>query len=106
MHADPQNEALAVREVLSYFVRNPNAADDLEGIARWRVLEEIARRRIEDTRHALKWLVEEGYLRETLVAGWAPIFKINSDRLEQAKAYLARDPPCISRRKGGGICES
>jgi hypothetical protein len=34
------DEACVTKQIVSYFLRNPNAADTLEGIARWRLLEE------------------------------------------------------------------
>ena len=50
------------REILNYFLRSPHAADNLEGIARWRLLEERIQRTVEETKESLDWLLEEGYL--------------------------------------------
>ena len=41
-------------EILSYFLRNPLAADTLEGVARWRLLDEVVYRKVEETRAALE----------------------------------------------------
>jgi hypothetical protein len=91
LDAERQNETSAVKEVLSYFVRNPQAADDLVGIARWRLMAEIARRKVDETSRALRTLVETGYLRETIVTGAPPIFSLNPEKLEEAKAFLDAD---------------
>jgi hypothetical protein len=86
-------DAAVVRQVLSYFVRHPHAIDDLEGIARWRLLEESVRDRVEETRLALSWLVEHDYLRP-MPRGTAVMFGLNEDRAGEARAMLldrARD---------------
>jgi hypothetical protein len=75
-------------EILSYFLRNPAAADSLEGIARWRLLEQTIHRTIAETEMALKWLVEEGYLMEIEQPRSRRLFRLNPDRHKQARALL------------------
>jgi phosphoribosylanthranilate isomerase len=87
-----------VREVLNYFLRNPQAVDSLEGIARWRLLDEMARRKIEETRKALEWLVEQRYLSKTMVAGGAPVFSLNPDNVAKAKEFMSA-PNLLARKK-------
>ncbi len=94
-----QPDPAAVKEVLSYFVRNPQAADDLEGIARWRLLDEMIRRKVEETHRALAWLVEHEYVRETIAAGIESIFSLNLDRLAEAKAFLAGEELLAGEKK-------
>ena len=84
-----QPDENGVKEVLNYFLRNPQAADSLEGIARWRLLDEVVRRKVEATRRALAWLVNRDYLIVTTVAGAEPIFCLNPERSAEAKAFLA-----------------
>jgi hypothetical protein len=48
--------------ILRYFQRNPNCVDDLEGIARWRLLEERAAEVTAETAAALDRLVAAGLL--------------------------------------------
>ena len=76
-------------EILNYFVRNPNAADTLEGIARWRLVDEIIHRKLEETRSALDWLVESGLLAVHSSTVTGPIFKLNAAKSSEAKALLA-----------------
>jgi hypothetical protein len=95
--ADPDQEA--VREILRYFVRNPQAADDLEGIARWRLLDELVTRRLEQTERALDWLVARGYLCATVTAGTGPIFSSNPEKAAEAREFLAASTPRGSREK-------
>jgi len=83
-HADPA----VVKEVLRYFIENPHAADDLEGITRWRLVEHQIRRRVEETRQALTWLVERDFLQRAAAGGAAPIFTLNPDKADAARALV------------------
>ena len=70
--------------------RNPQAADSLEGIARWRLLDEVVRRKVDETQRALKWLVERDFLIVTNVAGAEPIFRLNPEKSADAEEFLER----------------
>ena len=86
------------KEILRYFLRNPRAADSLEGVARWRLLEEAVQRRIESTDRALRWLVRHGYLREIGTSGTGAIFSLNAQRQEEAERFLTSNARERSRR--------
>jgi hypothetical protein len=75
-------------EILSYFLRNPEAADNLVGIARWRLPEEAVHRTVAATEGALRWLIAEGYLKEVLVQGKEHIFQLNPEKREEAELFL------------------
>ena len=76
-----------VKQVLGYFVRNPRTADTLEGIARWRLLEERVQKSLLQTEAAIDWLVGEKYLEEVTVAGSKEaIFRLNPERRSDAAA--------------------
>jgi hypothetical protein len=87
------------RDILSYFVRNPQTADDLEGIARWRLMRETIRRSVEDTSSALEWLAEQGFLVREVTAAGGPIFRLNPVNRVRAEAFLAELEK--GRAKGG-----
>lgn len=78
------------REVLDHFLRNPQAADTLEGVARWRLLRETVHRGVEETAEALEWLVAEGYLKETPTTYSKPIYSFNTKAIAQAERFLGR----------------
>ena len=78
----------AAKEILSYFLRNPEAADTLTEIARWRLMHETVRRSVEATENALNWLIAEGYVREETRVGTQRIFQLNSERREDAESFL------------------
>jgi hypothetical protein len=76
------------RQILSYFLRNPSAADSFDGIARWRLLEDIARRSIAATEDALAWLIREGYLRQEALPGSKSLFRLNADMRTEAEKFV------------------
>ena len=78
------------KDILSYFLRNPQTADDLEGIARWRLMRETIRRSVEDTNRALEWLAEQGFLMRDTTFGAGPIFRLNQVNRIRAEAFLAQ----------------
>lgn len=92
----PDPDQAIVREILSYFVRHPQAADDLEGVARWRLLDQVLTQSLERTQRALTWLVDQGYLCARTAAGSGPIFSPNREKAAEARellAVLAADRP-------------
>jgi hypothetical protein len=86
-------------EILNYFVRNPSAADTLEGIARWRLVDELIHKRVEETRAALDWLVKSGWLRVHTSSSAGQIFSLNIGRLAEAESLLAEPASVKSPRK-------
>jgi hypothetical protein len=89
------SDAEVVEQILSYFLRNPNAADSLEAIAHWRLLEECAHRSFQKTEAALHWLVTQGFLLEVWVVGSARIFRMDPGRRTEAVQFLEKQagPP-------------
>jgi hypothetical protein len=86
-------------EILSYFVRNPRAADSLEGVVRWRLPSEVIHRKVDETRAALDWLIERGLLRETQSPGIGPLFSLNPRKIAEAQRVLDAEIRCPSRKK-------
>jgi hypothetical protein len=78
-----------VSEILDYFIRNPQAVDSLEGVARWRLMDDLIRRKLDETEAALAWLVGQGYLTSFTSPGGTAIFQLNPQRLEEARQFLA-----------------
>jgi hypothetical protein len=77
------------REILGYFLLNPEAADSFEGIARWRLMEHFVRRSVTETKGGLMWLIERGYLQQEDVPGGNPVFLLNSQMREDAQRFVA-----------------
>ncbi|HEU5453647.1 MAG TPA: hypothetical protein VFU76_16735 [Terriglobales bacterium] len=77
-----------VIEVLEYFREHPDAADTLEGIARWRLLQRAITKTVRETNEAIRWLVAEGFLLERTSPATAPLFRLNPARRREAVALL------------------
>jgi hypothetical protein len=84
---DPEIDVAVARDILRYFLRNPRAADDLEGVVRWRLLDEKIHRSVAEARAALEWLVSSGLLVEEQ-AGTSAMYRLNTDSREQAERFL------------------
>jgi hypothetical protein len=92
------------REILRYFLRHPEAADSLAGIARWRLMQESVRHSVEKTGEALQWLIDEGFMREETRVATGKIFQLNSARRKAAEEFLRkghRGPDRRSAAKAG-----
>lgn len=87
----PKKQPKRAKEVLDHFFRNPQAADTLEGVARWRLLRETVHRGVDETAEALAWLVSEGLLKETPTTYSKPIYSLNPDAIRKAERLLGQD---------------
>jgi hypothetical protein len=76
------------RWVLNYFVRNPNASDTVEGLARWRLLELDVHYAVEQTKEAINELIQRGFVEEVKHPGLAPQYKLVEKRMIDAEKYL------------------
>ena len=99
MARQPSSAHERAREILEYFVRNPRAADDVEGVTRFRLLDQTIHRAVHDTHEALLWLVAEGFLRQAPAAGTGPIFSLNPEKEAQALRFLGA--PAAGETVGG-----
>ena len=86
----PTPTSKLAKEILSYFLRNPQAADSLEGVTRWRLLEERVHRQLEDTDQALGWLVRRGFLVRFSSAWTGAVYKLNQENRSEAERLLAK----------------
>ena len=82
------------KQILSYFLRNPEVADSLTELARWRLMEEQIRLSVENTQAALNWLVAQGYVQQEAHVGTESLFRLNPARLRDAETLLKQEPPC------------
>lgn len=84
-------------------MRNPEAVDSLEGVARWRLLDEAVRHRVNATHDALLWLVERGVLRQAQGPGLKPVFWLDPNMKEEAERLLAQiaEQPSSPERTDG-----
>jgi hypothetical protein len=97
--AEGQREQIA-KEILNYFLRNPAAADTFEGIVRWRITEEIARRTVASTEDAVQWLIAEGFLCEEKIAGGRTLLKLDAKKKKDAELLVKETKPKQRRPSG------
>jgi len=74
-----------IRQVMHYFLQHPTAADTLEGIARWRLMEERARDVVRETDAAIAMLVEQNILEEIRARGVPPLYRLNPEKIDDAR---------------------
>jgi hypothetical protein len=87
----PQNKQELAREILAYFLRHPEGADDLRGVTKWRLLDQMIHYALEETSDALEWLVSQGYLAVESKTGSERIFRLNKEKLEAAVNFTDVD---------------
>jgi hypothetical protein len=85
---DANQDAERTCEVLSFFLRNPQISDSVEGIARWRLLDEVIFRGIRETEAILDELVALGFLEEVTAVGAPRMFRLRKEASSQAAAYM------------------
>lgn len=88
-----QNRDELAREILAYFLRNPQCVDDLKGIANWRLLDQMIHRAVHDTSDALEWLVAEGYLAADAPTGVDRVFRLNEENRNEALEFVKETEP-------------
>jgi hypothetical protein len=79
-----------VREILKHFTEHPLTAESLEGLAGWRLLEEMVQRRVKETDEALRWLVSNEYLHRSARGAAPPMYRLNLDRRADAERLLGQ----------------
>jgi len=85
------------KEILSYFLRNPHAADSLEGVARWRLMEERVHRQLENTDQALDWLVGRGFLVKVSSEWTESVYQLNDVNRSTAERFVSESTKPASR---------
>lgn len=74
------------REIMSYFLNSSGAADTLEGIARWRLMQQQIDRTVDETFSALRLLVSRGLIEEVESGAGPSIFRLNASKRAEAES--------------------
>ena len=94
---ESRREQIAI-DILKYLLHHPAAADTFEGTARWRVLEEIARRSVASTEQAVQWLIAKGFLCEEKIAGGRTLLRLDAGKKNEAELLVKENELRQSRR--------
>jgi hypothetical protein len=73
---------------MSYFLRNPSAADDLYGIACFRLPDQVIYQHVTEVSEALEWLVSNGWLKKMTSTSSSPIFTLNASSRRAAEKFV------------------
>jgi hypothetical protein len=73
---------------MEYFLRNPKAADDLYGIASYRLPEQVIYQHVTEVSEALDWLVSVGWLNKMTSANRSPIFSLNAASRPEVEKFV------------------
>jgi hypothetical protein len=85
---DEATDLGVAKQILRYFYRNPQAADTVEGVARWRLLEEMIQSNLETVMNAMAWLVSQGLLVKESRPASAPLFRLNTAESRKIEKLL------------------
>lgn len=91
MPSDPDETFDVAWMILRYFARNPDAADTVEGVARWRLLDERIRSCIEQVTRAMKWLSAQGLLLQDELPGSRSTFRLNKQAKQRIESLLQQE---------------
>jgi hypothetical protein len=78
----------AIREVLQYLIKNPDAKDTLEGIHKWWLRKGHSERGKDEVQKAVDLLTSKGWLRKRGTSPSKDIYGINRDRLREIEIFL------------------
>ena len=85
---DAEIDLATASEILRYFLRNPQAADDLEGVVRFRLLDEHIHRSVAEARATLEWLVTKGLLVGEPAGASNVVYRLNAGSREEVERFL------------------
>ena len=101
-----QQEQEVAQQILGYFLRNSQAADNLEGVVRWRLLDERVHLAVEHADRALEWLVNQGYLQASVTASAGRVFRLHAARRADAEKFVSGSPESRPVEKGSTTTRS
>ena len=86
----PSEISRTLFDILAYLADHPKAADTIEGIAQWWLLEQRIRQQIPVIEKALGVLVEKGFVLEQSARNGRTRYRINQRKHTQIKSFLER----------------
>ena len=78
------------RDLLELYLTNPTLVETTEGLARWRLAEQLLETTMRETQQALEWLVSRGFLRQISGRQGRTVFMMNPDRRDEAQHWIGR----------------
>ena len=85
---DPDVDLDVAREILRFYLRNPQAADSLEGLARWRLLDERIYSNLDQVARAVSWLVSQELLLKEPTSPSTSVFRLNESERIKSESFV------------------
>src|SRR5262249_45091146 len=82
--AEEENITDIAAQIMAHMLRNPDAVDGLEGLSRFRLLEQRIQQSVANTEEALHWLVSMGLVLEERTGQGTPSYRLNPIRMKDA----------------------
>lgn len=76
------------REVMRYLLDNTAAADTLEGIARWRLMQQRIDHTVDETMAAVQLLVTRGFVEEVHTGAGPTLFRLSAARRAEIESAV------------------
>ena len=76
------------REILRFYLRNPEAADSVEGLARWRLLDERIYSTLDKVSRAVSWLVSQELLVKEPTSPCTSVFRLNESERKKSEGFV------------------
>lgn len=83
-----QSDVEQAREIIRYFMQHPQASDDLQGIARWRLLQLRVHRQVQEVQSALALLVSMKLLNEQYTPSVGKRYCLNLAKLTESEDFV------------------
>lgn len=87
-HSTQDGSSEIARRILRYLQANPRAADTLEGIVEWWMLQDRITKTVELASKAITWLVTNGFLLEKKLLGSKTMYEINPAKRDEIVEFL------------------
>ena len=75
-------------KILEYFVNHTHASDSVEGIARWRLLQQDIYQTIHQVERALEFLVKMDLLRQQGTQATGRLYVLNTARIAECREFM------------------
>jgi len=85
---DSDVDFAVAREILRFYLRNPEAADSVEGLARWRLLDERIFSTLDQIARTVAWLVAHDFLVKERTSPLREVFRLNESEREKIETFL------------------
>ena len=85
-----KEERAAIRDILKYIQKQPEAKHTAEGIAKYWIFQQRLEEKLETVLAAIVYLVNEGFLEKVQVQDNSSYYRVNQEKLKEIPQTLQR----------------